>query len=107
VHSSIQEGIYGMLSSCDIDLKKQYYQNISLAGWSSKFIGFPERLESELKLRVTQPGITVKVNANAEREFSAWIGGSIMASLSTFSRMWVTKAEYEETGAKIVHTKCF
>jgi hypothetical protein len=36
-----------------------------------------------------------------------WIGGSIMSSLSTFQTMWITKSEYQDTGAAIVHRKCF
>ena len=36
-----------------------------------------------------------------------WIGGSILASLSTFKSMWITKDEYDEAGPSIVHRKCF
>jgi actin, other eukaryote len=35
------------------------------------------------------------------------IGGSILASLSTFQTMWIKKEEYEEAGPTIVHRKCF
>lgn len=49
----------------------------------------------------------IKVVAPAERKFLVWIGGSILSSLSTFQTMWITKAEYNETGATIVHRKCF
>ena len=36
-----------------------------------------------------------------------WIGGSMLASLSTFQKeMCITKAEYEEFGSSIVHRKC-
>merc|ERR1712090_65871 len=31
-----------------------------------------------------------------ERKYSVWIGGSILASLSTFQQMWITKQEYDE-----------
>ena len=37
----------------------------------------------------------------------AWIGGSILSSLSTFQSMWISKAEYDESGPAIVHRKCF
>lgn len=40
-----------------------------------------------------------------EREFSAWIGGSILASLGTFQQLWVSKAEYDEQGPGCVD-KC-
>ena len=39
--------------------------------------------------------------------YSVWIGGSILASLSTFQQMWISKQEYDESGPGIVHRKCF
>ena len=30
-------------------------------------------------------------------EYSVWIGGSILASLSTFQQMWIAKSEYDES----------
>ena len=39
--------------------------------------------------------------------YSVWIGGSILASLSTFQQMWISKQEYDESGPSIVHRKCF
>jgi hypothetical protein len=35
-------------------------------------------------------------------EYSVWIGGSILASLSTFQQMWIAKSEYDES----VSTAC-
>ena len=49
----------------------------------------------------------VKVIATPERKFAAWIGGSILSSISTFDSMWITKNEYQESGATIVHRKSF
>lgn len=48
-----------------------------------------------------------QVVAPPERKYSVWIGGSILASLSTFQQMWIAKSEYEESGPSIVHRKCF
>lgn len=53
------------------------------------------------------PTMKVKVLAPQERKFLVWIGGSILSSLSTFQTSWITKQEYQETGATIVHRKCF
>jgi hypothetical protein len=49
----------------------------------------------------------IKVVAPPERKYSVWIGGSILSSLSTFQQMWISKAEYDESGPAIVHRKCF
>ncbi|TVK90630.1 Actin-like protein 6A [Bagarius yarrelli] len=45
-------------------------------------------------------------NTTLERRFSAWIGGSILASLGTFQQMWISKQEYEEGGKQCVERKC-
>lgn len=37
---------------------------------------------------------------------ASWRGGAILSALSTFSDMWVSKDEYDETGPSIVHRKC-
>merc|ERR1712054_72432 len=49
----------------------------------------------------------IKIIAPPERKYSVWIGGSILASLSTFQQMWISKQEYDECGPAIVHRKCF
>lgn len=33
-------------------------------------------------------------------------GGSILASLGSFQQMWLSKQEYQEHGAGIIHRKC-
>jgi actin-related protein len=49
----------------------------------------------------------IKTIAPPERKYSVWIGGSILASLSTFQQMWISREEYDEAGPSIVHRKCF
>lgn len=51
--------------------------------------------------------LVLQIIAPPERKYSVWIGGSILASLSTFQQMWITKQEYDEAGPSIVHRKCF
>ena len=65
-----------------------------------------QRLKKELTALVPS-AMKIKVIAPPEREYSVWVGGSILASLSTFQGMWITKAEYDDTGPAIVHRKCF
>eukprot|EP01084_Bolivina_argentea_P311503 539210_1 len=47
-----------------------------------------------------------KINAPSNREYSAWIGGSLLSALSTFQEMWIRTDEYDEVGPSIVHRKC-
>jgi actin-related protein len=64
-------------------------------------LGFAERLEKEMKT-LFSPVTWVKVIASPERKFAAWVGGSILASLSMIQYMWVTKQNYDEYGPSII-----
>jgi len=39
--------------------------------------------------------------------FCFFSSGSILASLDTFKKIWVTKREYDTEGAKVIHRKTF
>jgi centractin len=47
----------------------------------------------------------IKIYAPPERKYSTWIGGSILAALATFKKMWITRAEYNEDGFNAIHRK--
>lgn len=49
-------------------------------------LGFGDRLLSEIK-RLALKDIKIKIYAPPERKYSTWIGGSILASLSTFKKV--------------------
>ena len=72
----------------------------------ASFPGIGERMKKEMSA-IAPPDTTIKVNAPPERWYSTWIGGSILASLSSFQEMWISKEEYNESGPCIVHEKCF
>jgi len=102
----IHEMIQNTIVKADSDTRKTLYGNIVLAGGSSMFPGIDERIQKEM-LSYSPGGMKVQVIAPPERKYSTWIGGSIMASLSTFQSLWVSKEEYDESGPSIVHRKCF
>ncbi|ELU07352.1 hypothetical protein CAPTEDRAFT_141885 [Capitella teleta] len=52
------------------------------------------------------PTTKIRIVAAPERNYSVWIGGSILASLSTFQEMWSSRAEYDGLGPSVVHRKC-
>ena len=82
------------------------YPNVVLTGGNTMFQGLAERLQKELQALVRWEGASWRIIAPPERKHSVWIGGSILASLSTFEQMWIYKEEYDETGPSIVHKKC-
>ena len=95
------------IQQIDVEIRKDLYSNIVLAGGNTMFEGLPERLTKEIqKLTPSAASNKVKVIALPERKYASWIGATILSSLSNFQCMWITRAEYKETGESIVHKKC-
>jgi len=104
--SGIHDCTFQTIMKCDVDIRKDLYANIVLSGGTTMFPGIGERMTKELNA-LAPSTMKIKVVAPPERKYSVWIGGSILASLSTFQQMWISKAEYDESGPSIVHRKCF
>ena len=102
----LHESIHNSIRKCDLDIRKQLYSNILLAGGSTQIKGFSERLFKELK-EITSSSVEFNIVTPPDRNNSSWIGGRILSSMSTFGSMCMSKAEYEEIGPGIVHKKCF
>ena len=102
----IHKTIYNTIMDCDLDIRKDFYANIILSGGSTMFPGFADRMQKEITA-LAPPTMKIKIIAPPERKYSVWIGGSVLASLSTFQQMWISKQEYDESGPSIVHRKCF
>lgn len=104
-----QDGIHKLtfnsIMKCDVDIRKDLYANIVMSGGTTMFDKVDTRVQKEMTNLAPQ-SMTIKIVAPPERKYSVWIGGSILASLSTFEEMWVTKGEYDESGPSIVHRKC-
>jgi len=104
--SGIHQTIYDSIMKCDIDLRKELYNNLILSGGTTMFPGIADRMHKELS-KLAPEMTQIRVIAPPERTYSVWIGGSVLASLPTFQTLWVLKAEYDESGPQIVHRKCF
>ena len=104
--SGIHDCTFQTIMKCDVDIRKDLYANIVLSGGTTMYPGIGERMTKELTA-LAPSTMKIKVVAPPERKYSVWIGGSILSSLSTFQSMWISKAEYDESGPAIVHRKCF
>lgn len=100
--SGIHELTYNSIMKCDLDIRKDLYGNIVMSGGTTMYAGISDRMQKEITA-LAPSSMKVKIVAPPERKYSVWIGGSILASLSTFAQMWVTKSEYDESGPAIVH----
>jgi len=103
--TGIHQLTYDSIMKCDVDIRKDLYANTVMSGGTTMFRNIDQRVKNELEALAPQ-AMTIKIVAPPERKYSVWIGGSILASLSTFEEMWVTKEEYDEAGPGIVHRKC-
>lgn len=102
----LHEIVYQSIMKSDVDIRKDLFSNIVLSGGTTMFQGISERLNKEMT-NLAPPTMKIKILAPQERKFLVWIGGSILSSLSSFQNMWISKAEYNESGSSIVHRKCF
>lgn len=91
------------------DIRKDMYHNIVVDGGTALLDGFEERLFNEMSAVMASSnfGHTRCKISVCDPQNSALTGGAILASLSTFASMWITKSEYDETGPSIVHKKCY
>jgi centractin len=82
VHQIVQDAI----TRTDLDLRKSLYLNIVLSGGSTLCKNFPDRHMREIK-RLAVEDMKIRISAPAERKYTTWIGGSILAGLSTFRKV--------------------
>lgn len=120
----LKDCITAAMMRCDGDVRKDLFNALILSGGSSLFKDLPERLDHELSANTTggavagaavagsnaaatSGGLKIKTFAPPERKYAVWIGASILASLSTFHQLWMSKNDYDESGPTMVHRKCF
>jgi len=104
--AGIHETTFNSIMKCDVDIRKDLYANTVMSGGTTMFPGIADRMQKEIT-SMAPSTMKIKIIAPPERKYSVWIGGSILASLSTFQQMWISKQEYDESGPSIVHRKCF
>src|SRR5712691_12688234 len=97
---------FNSIMKCDIDIRRDLYGNVVLSGGTTMFPGIADRMQKELT-SLSPASMKVKIVAPPERKYSVWIGGSILASLSTFQNLWCSKQEYDESGPGIVHRSTY
>ncbi|KAL2073258.1 hypothetical protein VTL71DRAFT_10582 [Oculimacula yallundae] len=102
-YPGIHQIVVDAINRTDLDLRKSLFGNIVLSGGSTLTKGFGDRLLHEVQ-RLAVKDMRIKIFAPPERKYSTWIGGSILAGLSTFRKMWVSIDDWHEN-PDIIHTK--
>ena len=107
-YPNFQELFKKTVKGIDSDLREIMLANIIFNGGTTLIKGFKSRVTQEIEEAGQDYEFKKKVHTYPEAQFMAWLGGSILTSLSNFENLWITKAEYKEEGkATIVHKKCF
>ncbi|XP_066291430.1 actin, adductor muscle-like [Branchiostoma lanceolatum] len=101
----VHEITFNTINKCNLDIIRDIYSNTALSGGNTTFPGIADRMQKEITA-LAPSTMKIKIIAPPERKCAAWKGGSILASLSTFQQMWISKEEYDESGPSIVHRKC-
>jgi centractin len=57
--------------------------------------------------KMTPKDMKIRITAPQERLYSTWTGGSILAGLDIFKRMWVARKEYDDEGGRAIDRKTF
>ncbi|NXH16073.1 ACTL9 protein, partial [Bucco capensis] len=105
-YGGIHEMAQRSLEQVPEEIRSTLYKNIFLCGGSTLFEGLERRFFNEL-LQSLPPDTKVGVAAMPWRLYSAWTGGSILASLDNFQKCWIQRDEYCEEGPRIVHQRCY
>mmetsp|Transcript_7365 Transcript_7365/g.11084 ORF Transcript_7365/g.11084 Transcript_7365/m.11084 type:complete len:391 (-) Transcript_7365:1397-2569(-) len=101
------------------EVGRELAKNIVLSGGGTLMTGFGERLEKDLEREIVgrwaaeggvrgsmeggegkcwEEKLEFKLDVRENRQQLAYLGGSILSSLGSFSAMWLAKEQYEEEG---------
>jgi len=105
--SSLPKLLCDAALDCELDIRKELFASVIVTGGGSAIRGLEARLSKGV-IEMAPPVLKVKTLAAPakERRLGAWLGGSILGSLGSCHDMWVSKAEYAESGSAIIEKKC-
>ncbi|KAH9598171.1 Actin family [Trypanosoma melophagium] len=111
------EAVKQVIENAPSYTQSHLYGNIVLGGGNTMFPGIEQRLQQDvvkltnnnnntnIKNNITNSQDAVNCIAFPDRDFSAWIGGSVVASMPTFPNTGLSRSEYHENGAGRIHTR--
>ncbi|KAG2389522.1 hypothetical protein C9374_014082 [Naegleria lovaniensis] len=96
--------VFDTFKNCPIDVRREYYSSIILSGGNTLLNGFQERTKIELENN-EKSFKPFRVIADPMRQFGAWMGGSVIASLPSFENVVVTFEDWDDYGTKSLYLK--
>lgn len=92
------------ITKCDVDAQRGLAANIVLAGGTMELQGVRERMLKELS-QLLPPSMLTRATLPESPRDASFVGGSILASLTDVQNSWVTRLQYEEHGASVIHAR--
>ncbi|XP_010336505.1 actin-like protein 8, partial [Saimiri boliviensis] len=93
--NSIPQAILESVESCEISLRPLLASHVMVCGGNTLYPGFATRLFRELMWDHFS-SVRATVWAGSNRNFSVWLGASVVAHLSTYQSEWMSREEYGE-----------
>lgn len=84
-YPGVHEMVVNAIKKCDIDLRKTLYSSIIIAGGTTLFTGFADRLHKSISKLTPHKDMKIVLIAPNNRKFSCWIGGATVSSLKAFN----------------------
>eukprot|EP01084_Bolivina_argentea_P188516 324510_1 len=105
----LSKDIFKITNKYDTEIQKDLLKNVVFSGGNTMFDGIENRVKSDFN-NVSKNSRCLNIvgddKSKSYRKYSAFIGASMMTSLSVFDNMLIKKHEYDEYGARYVHKKC-
>ncbi|XP_071478060.1 uncharacterized protein [Diadema antillarum] len=96
-HPGLHTLVYNAIQACNIEQRKAMAKSIYLCGGTTLLPGIAERLRTELT-KMLPKSTVVKVHAAPERYHAAYNGANVLAPLTAFDNMCITKEEWRQLG---------
>ncbi|XP_008825787.1 actin, muscle-like [Nannospalax galili] len=88
----IHETTFNSTMKCDVDIHKDLYDNTVLSSGTTMYPSIADSMQKEITALALSM-MKIKIIVPPEHKYSMWIDGSILASLSIFQQMWISKQE--------------
>jgi centractin len=119
-YQGVHEMLYDSINRTDLDLRPNLYGTIILSGGTTLSKGKPQhppfpipqifemvvtgkgfgqRVKNEME-KLAVKGTKIKIFAPPERKYTTWIGGSILAALGTFRKVFSPISERRLRGVR-------
>eukprot|EP01064_Diplonema_japonicum_P010961 TRINITY_DN181_c2_g1_i1.p1 TRINITY_DN181_c2_g1~~TRINITY_DN181_c2_g1_i1.p1 ORF type:complete len:416 (+),score=104.67 TRINITY_DN181_c2_g1_i1:63-1250(+) len=112
----IAQMTFDCINNSTRDVQSELFKHVVLSGGTTMLPGLPSRLEKEMKdqfIKVKLGGdknrgkVRIRVEAPPRRKHMVYLGASVLAEIMADSpEQWITKAEWEEQGERVVKEKC-